>query len=393
MINILALFLCIILGTISIIIIFKSRGQKTSPFVNKYLVVLILSPVIRFTFHLILLFNPFTLPDGVKIKVYSLGFVCAPVAYLYFQDLIYQKRYKNWDLGHFIIPSMLVTIIFFSNFTESEYYFFFTKNIILVCVNVMVFFYNILSFLLLYREVWFRKNEISIIQKQNIIIRNWTLLLYGSFSLIFIYKLFTINIYFVKYDYFENLIWVSAMFWSSVFLIFILTPEIQYGFDFLNKKIEEITKKLVLPQLWSSINPTQKITLARDVKLAEKINNQLNQYIHKIEEAAFHSEIFRNQNLTTDDIAAHINIPSSHVNFIFKYHCLETFSDFKKIIRIHDAIKMIENGFLKASTIESLSTKVGFVTYNTFHVAFKSITGLTTQEYIKGVNIEKSNNK
>jgi AraC-like DNA-binding protein len=89
--------------------------------------------------------------------------------------------------------------------------------------------------------------------------------------------------------------------------------------------------------------------------------------------------------LSVDEIAAHLKIPNSHVNFVFKYHCRETFSDFKKIVRVHDAIKLLDNGYLKTNTVESLSAEVGFVTYNTFHVAFKSIMGTTTQEYIKRI--------
>jgi AraC-like DNA-binding protein len=194
-----------------------------------------------------------------------------------------------------------------------------------------------------------------------------------------------ITIYYGTIGYNHHLIWVPAAVWSCIFLKFIVTPEIQYGYDFLNEKIETVTNQFVLPQLWEIEKPNQEMTLSRDIKLAEKINTNIKEYIHQIEEASFHSHIFRNPELTVDDIAAHIKIPSSHISFVFKYHCRETFSDFKKIVRVNDAIKLLENGYLKSSTVESLSAEVGFVTYNTFHVAFKNITGVTTQEYIKRI--------
>jgi len=186
---------------------------------------------------------------------------------------------------------------------------------------------------------------------------------------------------YVRYN--QHVIWVPAAVWSCIFLKFIVTPEIQYGYDFLNEKIEIVTSQFVLPQFWSTEKTLQVLSLTRDEKLGEKINANIKEYIHQIEEASFHSHLFRNPDLTIDDVAAHVKIPSSHISFVFKYHCRETFSDYKKIIRVYDAIKLLENGYLKDSTVESLSTEVGFVTYNTFNVAFKNITGVTTQEYMK----------
>jgi AraC-like DNA-binding protein len=109
----------------------------------------------------------------------------------------------------------------------------------------------------------------------------------------------------------------------------------------------------------------------------------LMKYLHLIEALSFQSEAFRNPDYSLNDISTALNIPISHVNFIFKYHCIESFSDYKKIVRIHDATKLIENGYLNNNKIEILATYVGFTSYNTFNLAFKNITGVTTQEYLK----------
>jgi AraC-like DNA-binding protein len=84
-----------------------------------------------------------------------------------------------------------------------------------------------------------------------------------------------------------------------------------------------------------------------------------------------------------EDIASALNLPVSHIQYIFKFHCRESFSDYKKIVRINDATRLLEQGYLKDKTIESLSEKVGFSSYITFYLAFKSITGMTTQDYAK----------
>jgi len=98
---------------------------------------------------------------------------------------------------------------------------------------------------------------------------------------------------------------------------------------------------------------------------------------------SFHSQVFRNPDYGLYDIAAALNVPISHINFIFKYHCNESFSDYKKIVRINDATKLLENGYLKNNKVEMLANLVGFTSYNTFSIAFKNITGLTTQDYLK----------
>lgn len=81
-------------------------------------------------------------------------------------------------------------------------------------------------------------------------------------------------------------------------------------------------------------------------------------------------------------MANELKIPVSHINFIFRYHCLESFQDYKKIVRIHDACKMLDNRYLNQKTVQALSEAVGFSSYITFYNAFKSIKGVTTLEYV-----------
>ena len=381
MLNTLILFLCIILGIISVIIICNKRVDKPSPFINKYLIFLIISTSIRYVFHFIYSIDSSIFPYKVLIIADSILLISSPLFYLYFEDLIFEVKYSKQKLLHFILPAILIILIIFANISDKNQNLFLGRIVIIIGI-LFILSYFALGFKLLYQNVWFRKSDIKIVQDQNRLIRNWTLFLFSTFLAIFLFRFFMITIYYGKIGYNLHLIWVPAAAWSCIFLKFIVTPEIQYGYDFLNEKIETVISQFVLPQLWNTEQINQEMTLSRDIKLAEKINNNIKEYIHQIEEASFHSHIFRNPELTIDDIAADINVPSSHISFIFKYHCQETFSDFKKIIRIQDAIKLLENGYLKTNTIESLSSEVGFVTYNTFNVAFKNITGVTTQEFM-----------
>jgi AraC-like DNA-binding protein len=176
---------------------------------------------------------------------------------------------------------------------------------------------------------------------------------------------------------------MPALVWICVFVTLILTPEILYGYNFLNKKIDEATEKVVLSSVWLIEDTVIAITSERDKKIDEKMKPLLMEYLHQIEELSFHTHAFRNPDLSIDDIGIALNIPSSHINYIFKYHCNESFNDYKKIVRIHDATKLLEGDYLKNNKIETLSATVGFSSYKTFSLAFKNITGFTTQEYAK----------
>ena len=378
----LILFLSIILGIISLIIIYKRKTVNTPTLITKYIIVLISIATFRSILHFIYSINPSFLPYHIRSTGDAIILVLVPpILYLYFEDLVVEKKYSNKKLLHFIIQPFLIILMVISYTVNKENYTLILK-LFYAAALLSILFYFIIGFVLLYKNVWFRKSDIKIVQAQNKLIRNWTLFLYFSTLSVVLLRIIFRMIYFGSSEYNHNVIALPIL-PIIICLKFILTPELQYGYNFLNQNIEKAITKFVLPKLWNTEKPVQEITITRDLKLAEKLNGYTKKYIHQIENASFQSDIFRNTNLTIDDIAAHIKIPSSHINFIFKYHCNETFSDFKKIVRVHHAIKLLENNYLKTNTIESLSAEVGFITYNTFHVAFKNITGLTTQEYTK----------
>ena len=78
-----------------------------------------------------------------------------------------------------------------------------------------------------------------------------------------------------------------------------------------------------------------------------------------------------------------MKIPKSHLFFIFKYYSEISFSDFKRTIRIKEAIRLIQNGYLNTNVIEALSEEIGFSTYSSFFKNFKEIMGMSPQDYCK----------
>jgi AraC-like DNA-binding protein len=86
-----------------------------------------------------------------------------------------------------------------------------------------------------------------------------------------------------------------------------------------------------------------------------------------------------------NDLALKSKIPASHLGYIFKHHSEVSFSDFRKIVRIQDAVALIEEGYLKTNSLDSLSKEVGFYTYNSFYTAFKEVTGNAPQKYVSAL--------
>jgi len=237
--------------------------------------------------------------------------------------------------------------------------------------------------LILYKNVWNRSSDINTIQKQNNLIKSWSIFVYVSFLLMFLIRAISGLISNHPGNFNNNYLWMLALVWIGIFVRIILTPEILYGYNFLSKTITAAAEKVVLNSVWIIKGTVMPIASEKEKKLEEKIKSQLLIYLHQIEEMSFHTRAFRNPDLDIDDIGVALNIPTSHINFIFKYHCNESFTDYKKIVRIHDATKLLKSGYLNEHKVETLSAEVGFSSYNTFNIAFKNITGVTTQEYVK----------
>jgi len=95
------------------------------------------------------------------------------------------------------------------------------------------------------------------------------------------------------------------------------------------------------------------------------------------------TNFFQDPNASTKTLATTLNRPSSHLVFIFKYYSTIGFSEYRNKMRIEHAKKLIKNNFLVSNTLEALSIKVGFSSYNPFYSAFKKQTGVSPNEFSK----------
>jgi AraC-like DNA-binding protein len=361
----------------------KNKNQQYS-LVNKYLIIMIAISAARFLVYGISQANP---AFDIRKLLNFLDIATAmlmPCIYLYFSNIVDERKFEPGNLFHFIVPFLLGIswmLVFFVDADRANL----LRKALFISIILFYLVYAVISFVLLYKSVWRRKSDIKAIQKQNELIKSWSIFLYTAFIAMVLIRILLRILSNNSGNSIDTHLWIPALLWLGVFVKLILTPEILYGYDFLNKTIDSSTEKIALSSVWLIDGTVLPITSDKDKKLVEKIKPSLKESIHQIENLSFNTEAFRNPDLIPDDIATALNIPISHINFIYKYHCNESFTDYKKIVRIHDATKLLKNGYLTDNTVESLSTTVGFASYNTFNVAFKSITGVTTQDYIKRI--------
>lgn len=376
------LFVAAVLGFLCAILIFGKNKYEKHSLINKYLIIIIATNAIRFLVYGIAQAYPETDISKIATILDVSIIMLMPCFYLYFTNIIYESKFELTNLFHFIAPFLLGSLFIISLFIDHE-----KSNLIkkLFFFTVILFYliYATFAFLILYKHIWRRKTFVKAIQKQNDLMKSWSIFLYISFILIVLLRAITGIILNGISTFSNHYVWIPALVWISIFVKIILTPEILYGYNLLNKTIDANEEKFALWNVWNLKDTTLPLNSEKDRKLEEKIKPLLMEYLRQMEEFSFHTYAFRNPTLSLEDIAIGLKIPVSHVNFILKFHCYESFTDYKKIIRIHDATKLLEQDYLKDHKVESLSTKVGFTSYNTFSIAFKNITGVTVQEYVK----------
>lgn len=378
--NILLLFT----GTIGIITILSIISNFSSNRIsNIYLILTILLTSFRYIINGYNLIDKNSSINNILDNFKSIQILIYPFLYLYFKKLICNnKPFQLIELNHFI-PLFLLTIInrIISNslFSESiTIYYIYTLFFLLYTL-----FYLYITYQLLQKKIWKKNGFLEIVIKQNKLIKEWSMFLFLTLFLISIRNIILILLTFFSYHVEEDYSWISEIIFLMLFLKILITPEILYGYNFLLNKInKENRTDISIKTIWDIESRKEPINL-QDSQLKGLINEPTTlNYIKKIDNSIL-NEYFKDSGFSAADFANELNIPKSHLNYIFKYHCKISFIDFKKIARIQYSLKLIDDDFLINNTLEVLSKKVGFLTYNTFFISFKDITGINPIEYSK----------
>ncbi|MFL9831166.1 AraC family transcriptional regulator [Flavobacterium sp. ST-87] len=322
---------------------------------------------------------PFSFDDRIACAVRSFGCIVFPCIYLYFKNLVVNKKnFSVEDLRYFIIPVLFgfsnILIHLYAPYLKFYFYLLFL---------LIPFYYLLLSYIELKNKVWFRKAKVLIVDRQKILIRNWTFFFF-TVSFLFILRLevsLLIDVFVSGFSHGTSYLWISAVISCVLFFKILLTDEVLFiTYKHLDKEKTKDNFELVFDDFWIISHEGAMIN-NEDWQLKERVENNLPAYIRKVEIMALEHFCFRNPCVSMRDFAIRLEIPKSHLIYLFKYHCSINFIEFKKTVRVYDTISLIESGYLNLNTIESLSEKTGFPSYSAFLISFKEITDVSPQEY------------
>jgi AraC-like DNA-binding protein len=186
----------------------------------------------------------------------------------------------------------------------------------------------------------------------------------------------------------SNLQWSGTTFsifanvlWIIIFGKILSSPEILYGIPKLEERVSNYMNEIKINHsLWNLFTP--EVKNLQDSNLKSIIHTKIEVYIYDIEYFICDTHPFRDPNLSFKDIAGELNIPISHLAYVFKYHCKVSYVEYKNTCKIKDSLVLIEKGYLNNMTLVAIAEKTGFNSYNSFFVAFKKETGLSPKDFM-----------
>jgi AraC-like DNA-binding protein len=371
--------LFILNGTLGLICVFLvGLSARSNRNVNCYLAILLFAVSIR------LILRGYLEVSGqsnliASFSNFDLFLLGIPLPYLYFRNLAVNKSiYEINDIIHFILPILLT--IEYNSHLFGELFQVDLTQVVKVLIVLTTFFYLFLSLSILKKSFWRKRPLVEIRTEQETLLKKWTIVLFIAFIVTGIklnWSMLLIGNTGLLSDNF--IVWFS---WLIVFMMILTSPSILNAYiSQLSREREKGTKPI---SFWR-LKPISTITNPKDLQLSKKINGELNVYFLQITQSVEEKHLFRKSDMTINELALKTKIPISHLSFVFKYHSDISFSDYRKLARIQDAVALIEEGFLKTNTLDALSEIVGFNTYNSFYIGFKEFTGKTPQNYVNAL--------
>jgi len=310
--------------------------------------------------------------------------LAAPCLFLYFKSLVkdYRKFHKE-DLLHFIYPCIILVLNLVQVYLHTLKHQL-IEDIRFVTVVTFFILYIILSYKVLSKNLWKQNCKHFVDSRHDGLINDWTRFIFIISSLMFLRIIYSICVEKLSNEPLQAYRFsiVTVVPWLLIYGRILITPEILYGYPRFKKrtmKDQEVTP--INDRAWiydeGTISNFQKEILKCNIK--KRVLFQ----IIALESFIYKNNPFRNTNLSLHNFANFLELPTSHLHYIFKYHSVMSFEEYKFSCMANDAKKIIDDGDIYVSSLESLSFKVGFKDYVSFENAFKELTGRSPEEYLE----------
>jgi AraC-like DNA-binding protein len=362
---------------------------RRNPYINVFILLIVISNLIRIPFYLSYslgwqnMFTDVPKPFNILFLTNTLFF------YQYVRLMLHNSRV---DYRTLIIPMIIPIVLFLINLLMPKDYMY---QIILRGINFPV----VVSFVLFYIFLSFKELRIGLWGKTTNefrfsnfkLIRNWLTALFVLFVLLAIRLIGSYTYELITQKMFVNIAFqpVHSMIWIIVYIVFFINPEILYGLQRLHilpSSMSTDLDQIIKPDFkWRSM--PKPIKNKMDVQLSLKMDNRINEIIKKLESKTSLRIIVKDPNINLDSLSEKLNIPKSHLQFVFRYYADFTFVAYRSKIRVFHAIAKMQEDFLSKNTMDALARECGFSSYNPFYAAFKAEMGTGPSEVLAKIKL------
>lgn len=356
-------FLVAFLGFVAFLTILSARKRNENSTNYYFLIILFWLTIRRFLYSFLFLFE-IEIQNTVKIS--SIEYLAIPLLYLFIKKFVSDKISPKENLFHFTLATL-----FFLGHSLYEI------NGILRASLFFVFATTYLFFVVKKVFIFIKKTKKNKILKSK---KNWLLIMFSLILCLYLISgillfNFTDNIEKVHRLFYN----FSAIIWLVALIYLFIKPEILFGTENLKNIVrkQEIRKN----KIWYS-KPLEKIE-AYDQKVHASVAFNALDIISKIEDYTGNYDFHNNAPLDFKSLAIGIGIKAYHLNYIFKYYCSYSKSDFFNYYKVMYLLKLIEEGYLQKKTINSLISDSHFKSKQTFYNNFQKFTGKTPQQINK----------
>jgi AraC-like DNA-binding protein len=357
---------------------------RRNPYINGFILLIIISNLIRIPFYLTYslgwqnLFTDVPKPFNILFLTNTLFF------YQYIRLMLQNSRVNFRSL---VIPLMIPFVLFLLNLLIPKDS---LSQIILRGINFPVIISYVLFFVFLsYKELnhglWAKtKREFRFSNFK--LIRNWLTALFILFVLLAIRLIGSYTYELLTQRMFVNMAFqpLHSVLWIIVYVVFFLNPEILYGLQrvqILPNEMASEMEQIIKPDFkWRTL--PKPIKNKMDAQLSIKMDQKINEIIKKLESKTSLRIIVKDPNINLDSLSEKLNIPKSHLQFVFRYYADFTFVAYRSKIRVFHAIAKMQDDFLSKNTMDALARECGFSSYNPFYAAFKAEMGAGPSEVL-----------